>query len=115
MAAVGLLASAAIAALAPLLPLLLGPDFAGTAGIAAALGLACPFVALQYPPADALTARGRQPLRTAVTLAGVLVAALLLAAGARSPAGSPARSRASSPARPRLAALLWLALPRPAR
>ena len=39
------------------------PWLGGSAGVAAALGLACPFVALQYPPADALTALGRQPLR----------------------------------------------------
>jgi O-antigen/teichoic acid export membrane protein len=111
MAAVGLLASVGIAAVAPLLPLLLGPDFAGTAAVAAALGLACPFVALQYPPADALTACGRQPLRTAVTFAGVLAAALLLAAGASAAglAGAVAGFVAGQAA---LAALLWLAFAR---
>ena len=105
------MASVAIAAAAPLLPLLLGPGFAGTAGVAAALGLACPFVALQYPPADALTARGRQPLRTAVTLAGVLVAALTLTAGglAAGLAGAVAGFVAGQAA---LAAALWLALAR---
>ena len=105
------MASAAIAAAAPLLPLRLGPGCAGTAGVAAALGLACPFVALQYPPADALTARGRQPLRTAVTLAGVLVAALTLTAGglAAGLAGAVAGYVAGQAA---LAAALWLALAR---
>jgi O-antigen/teichoic acid export membrane protein len=108
MAAVGLLASVGVAVLAPLLPALLGPAFAGTAGIAAGLGLACPFVALQYPPADALTARGHQGLRTAITLAGVLAAALLLAAGAAVAglAGAVAGFVAGQAA---LAALLWLA------
>jgi O-antigen/teichoic acid export membrane protein len=109
MTTVGLLASAGIAALAPLLPALLGDGFAGTAGIAAALGLACPFVALQYPAADALTARDRQGLRTGITVAGVLAAALLLAAGAAVAGlwGAVAGFVAGQAA---LAALLWLAL-----
>jgi len=114
MALVGLLASVGIAALAPLLPFLLGRDFTGTAGVAAVLGLACPFVALQYPPADALTARGRQPLRTVVTFAGVTVAALLLAAGA-SVAGLAGAVAGFVAGQAALAALLWLALARSGR
>ena len=109
MAAAGLLAAAAIAGLAPLLPALLGPEFAGAAGAAAGLGLACPFVALQYPPGDALTARGRQGLRAAVTFAGVLLAALLLAAGA-SVAGLGGAVAGFVAGQAALAALLWLAL-----
>ena len=101
--------AAAIAGLAPLLPALLGPEFAGAAGAAAGLGLACPFVALQYPPGDALTARGRQGLRAAVTFAGVLLAALLLAAGA-SVAGLGGAVAGFVAGQAALAALLWLAL-----
>jgi O-antigen/teichoic acid export membrane protein len=108
MAIVGLLASAGIAALAPLLPALLGPAFAGTAGIAAALGVACPFVALQYPPADALTARGRQGLRTVVALAGALAGAVLLASGAAI-AGLGGAVAGFVAGQAALAALLWLA------
>ena len=93
---------------------LLGPAFSGTAGIAAALGLACPFVALQYPPADALTARGRQPLRTAVTLVGVLVATLLLAVGART-GGLHGAVAGFVAAQAALAGMLWLALHRARR
>jgi O-antigen/teichoic acid export membrane protein len=109
MATVGLAASAAIAAFAPLLPVLLGPEFTGAAGVAAALGLACPFVALQYPPADALTARGRQGLRTGVTLAGMLAAAAMLAAGAGA-AGVHGAVAGFVAGQAALAALLWLAL-----
>jgi O-antigen/teichoic acid export membrane protein len=113
MAMVGVLAGAGVAAAAPLLPLLLGAGFAGVAPIAAGLGLACPFVALQYPPGDALTARGRQPLRTGVTFAGVGLAALLLAGGAAAGGlgGAVAGFVAGQAA---LAALLWLALLRTA-
>ena len=114
MALVGLLAGAGIAALAPLLPLLLGPDFAGVRRIAAGLGLACPFVALQYPPGDALTARGRQPLRTGVTFAGVARRGAAAGGRRRGRRARGARLRGSSPARPRSPALLWLALLRTA-
>jgi O-antigen/teichoic acid export membrane protein len=109
MTAVGLLASAGIAVLAPLLPLLLGPDFARAAGIAATLGLACPFVALQYPPADALTAGGRQRLRTAVVLAGVPIAALMLAVGAIA-AGLAGAVAGFVAGQAGIAGLLWLAM-----
>ena len=82
MALVGLLALALTAAAAQALPLVLGPAYAGLAPLATGLALACPFVALQYPPADALTAAGRQGLRTLLYALAGFVAAQALLAGA---------------------------------
>ena len=113
MAAVGLLASLATAAIAPLLPIVLGPAFAGVAGLAAALGLACPFVAVQYPPADALTASGRQSLRTAIYLGGALATTLLLGLGVLL-AGLWGAVAAFIAGQAALAAALWIALRRTA-
>jgi O-antigen/teichoic acid export membrane protein len=111
MALVGLLALALTAAAAQALPLLLGPAYAGLTGLATGLALACPLVALQYPAADALTAAGRQGLRTLLYGLGALASAALLAGGALAagPAGAVAGFVA---AQGTLAAALWLAFAR---
>jgi O-antigen/teichoic acid export membrane protein len=81
LALIGVLAALMIACLAQLLPLLLGSAYSEAAGLGGLLAAAVPFIALQYPPADALTAIGRQGLRTGIylvaTLAGVLLLSLL--------------------------------------
>ena len=114
MALVGLLALALTVLAAPLLPLVLGPAYAGLTPLAAGLAVACPFVALQYPAADALTAAGRQGLRTLLYALAALASAALLAAGAAlaGPAGAVAGLVAAQAV---LAAALWLAFARTCR
>ena len=82
MALIGLLSLALIATAAQALSLILGPAYSDLPRIAAGLAAASPFMALQYPPADALTATGRQALRTAIYLASAAGSAGLLAVGA---------------------------------
>lgn len=102
----GALAATALAALA--LPALLGPGYEGVGGVAVALACAGPFVALQYPPADALTARGRQGLRTGLYAGGAAGSAILLAAGAAC-AGLWGAAAAFVAGQAGLCAALWLA------
>ena len=66
----------------PAQPALLGKDFAQSTHTTMVLALALPFIALQYPPADALTGAGRQGLRAALSAAAALGFGLLLLAGA---------------------------------
>jgi O-antigen/teichoic acid export membrane protein len=108
MALVGLLALALTALASILLPLLLGSDYAGVAGIAAGLAFAAPLTALQYPAADALTAAGRQGLRTALYLAAAAASAVLLAAGAAA-AGAAGGVAAFVIVQAALAVALWRA------
>jgi O-antigen/teichoic acid export membrane protein len=79
LALVGCLAFLLVSGLAQLLPVLLGPAFSEAATVGTLLATACPFIALQYPPADALTASGRQGLRTAIYLVATAAGAGLLA------------------------------------
>lgn len=75
--AYGLLSSAALWLLAPIVPILLGPEYAQSVG---ALRLLCIMLLLQgltYPFGDVLTGTGRQGLRGQVQL-GVLVLNLVL-------------------------------------
>ncbi len=111
MAGVGLLALALTAAAAQGLPLVLGPAYAGLTGLATGLACACPFVALQYPAADALTASGRQGLRTLLYGLGALASGGLLALGG-AVAGAPGAVAGFVLAQGLLAAGLWLALRR---
>lgn len=108
LAAVGVGAALIIAVGAQLLPLLLGPAYAAAAPVAAGLALAAPFTALQYPAADALTARGQQGARTAIFLGAALVSAALLAAGALA-AGLPGAVAGFVAGQAATAAALWLA------
>ena len=64
-----------------LAPSILGAGFSDSTGLAAMLGLALPLIALQYPPADALTGAGRADLRAAIALVSTGGFGLLLAGG----------------------------------
>jgi O-antigen/teichoic acid export membrane protein len=108
MTLVGLLGCAGMVAAAAALPLVLGAAYAGARPVAIGLAAAVPLMALQYPPADALTAAGRQGLRTAIYWGGALASAGLLALGAF--AGGIAGAVAGFvAAQAGLAAALWLA------
>ena len=63
---VGLLSAAAVAVAALLAPYALGAGYAGSTGVTMGLACALPFMALQYPAADALTGAGRQSLRALI-------------------------------------------------
>ena len=63
---VGLLSGAAVAVAALLAPYALGAGYAGSTGVTMGLACALPFMALQYPAADALTGAGRQSLRALI-------------------------------------------------
>ena len=91
-----------------MLPLLLGPGYAGVGPIGALLAAAAPFVALQYPPADALTAAGHQGLRTALYAFGAAAGAGLVAAGALA-AGPPGAALGFVAGQAVLCAALWAA------
>jgi O-antigen/teichoic acid export membrane protein len=108
MALVGLLSLGLVALAGPLLALVLGPAYRGLAGVATGLAAAAPFTALQYPAADALTAGGRQGLRTVIYLAAAAASAGLLAAGAAL-AGLPGAVAAFVAVQAGLAGALWLA------
>jgi O-antigen/teichoic acid export membrane protein len=113
LALIGVLAALMIACLAQLLPLLLGPAYLEAAGLGGLLAAAVPFIALQYPPADALTAIGRQGLRTGIylvaTLAGVILLSLLaVVAGVWGAVLAFVLTQAA------LAAALWAVIPRTA-
>lgn len=108
MAVVGVVALALTALAAQALPVVLGGAFAGLVPLATGLAFACPFVALQYPPADALTAAGRQGLRTVVAWAAAPVSAGLLVVGARA-AGPEGAVAGFVVAQALLAAAYWAA------
>ena len=71
-----------IAIIGQALPFVLGAGYADSASIAAALALASPFISLQTPPADALTASDKQFVRTIIYFAVALASAGLLTLGA---------------------------------
>lgn len=83
MLAVGIAASAAVAVAGYLAPTILGADFAGMADITAKLGLALPLIALQYPPADALTGAGFQGIRAVLSVCATFGFGLVMALGTR--------------------------------
>lgn len=111
MALVGLLALVLTATAAQVLPFVLGPAYAGLAPLATGLALACPLVALQYPPADALTAAGRQGLRTLLYAVAAVASAALLVVGADA-AGAAGAVAGFVAAQALLAAALWAAFAR---
>ena len=82
LAGVGVLAAAGIAVAGQLLPLLLGEAYGEVARLTPVIALAMPFMALQYPAGDALTAAGEQRLRMLVGLIGAVVFSLGLLGGA---------------------------------
>lgn len=79
---IGILSGIIIAVIGQLLPFVLGEGYRDAAAIAAALALASPFISLQTPPADALTASDKQFTRTVIYFAVALASAGLLTIGA---------------------------------
>ncbi len=79
---VGLIGTVLVSVASFLAPSLLGAGFSSMGPIAVALSVALPFIALQSPPAEALTGAGRQGLRTAVVIAMAVAFSLGLTAGA---------------------------------
>lgn len=63
---VGVLSGGAVAVAALLAPYALGAGYEGATGVTMGLACALPFIALQYPAADALTGAGRQSLRALI-------------------------------------------------
>ena len=106
--AVGVASSIAVAAAGYLAPFALGKDFASMANISAMLGLALPLIALQYPPADALTGAGRQGIRAFISLCATFGFGLLMALGVKI-AGVPGLVVAFLASHAALAAAMWLA------
>ena len=108
-AAYGLVAAAALFALSPLVPLVLGPSFAGVAVAIRWLAVLPLLRAMHYFAADALTGAGHQELRTAAQIGVALlnVALNLLLSPAYSWLGAAWASLASDGA---LAVSLWMIL-----
>jgi O-antigen/teichoic acid export membrane protein len=79
---VGIFSGACVALAAFFAPVVLGKDYAGITHVALWLSLAMPFIALQYPAADALTGAGKQWLRARIYGVMALTFALLLLIGA---------------------------------
>jgi O-antigen/teichoic acid export membrane protein len=77
----GILSAGAVAGAALFAPHVLGHDFAGSVNVTIGLSLALPFIALQYPAADALTGAGRQGLRAAIFSLSAVGFGFVLVAG----------------------------------
>lgn len=105
---VGIASSIAVAAAGYLAPFALGKDFASMANISAMLGLALPLIALQYPPADALTGAGKQGIRAFISLCATFGFGLLMALGVKI-AGISGLVAAFLASHACLAAAMWLA------
>jgi len=105
---VGIASSVAVAAAGYLAPFALGRDFASMANISALLGLALPLIALQYPPADALTGAGKQGIRAFISLCATFGFGMLMALGVKL-AGVPGLVAAFLASHACLAAAMWLA------
>lgn len=83
LALVGVFSGICVAIAAQFAPYVLGRDFDGITKVATWLALAMPFVALQYPAADALTGAGKQWLRARIYGVMVVFFACILLIGAR--------------------------------
>lgn len=77
----GVLSGAAVACAALLAPHVLGHEFAGSVQVTIGLAMALPFIALQYPAADALTGAGKQGVRAAIFSLSALGFGFVLVAG----------------------------------
>jgi O-antigen/teichoic acid export membrane protein len=80
---VGLLAGAMVAAAALLAPKVLGAAYGGSVEMAVGLAFSLPLMALQFPPADALTGAGRQGLRAGIYSVAALGFGFVLLAGTK--------------------------------
>jgi len=104
----GVLSAAAVACAALLAPRVLGHDFAGSVEVTVGLAAALPFIALQYPAADALTGAGRQGMRAAIYSLSAIGFGFVLVAGVWI-RGVPGLIGAFVFAHFLLAAILWAA------
>lgn len=107
--AVGMLSGAGVALAGQLAPWVLGESFRAVVGTVALLACALPFIALQYPPADALTATGRQWVRTLVATSSALGFGFVLVIGAHW-GGAPGVAQAYVLGHALLAGALWAAV-----
>ncbi|WP_085315222.1 lipopolysaccharide biosynthesis protein [Derxia lacustris] len=83
LALVGAVSGAGVALAAMLAPTVLGKVFAGATDTAGRLAIAMPFIALQYPAADALTGAGMQSLRAVIYGVSAVGFGFLMVFGAR--------------------------------
>lgn len=79
---VGVLAAVAIFFAGILLPVILGQAYSDVTRLSPVIALAMPFIALQYPAGDALTAMGRQMVRMIVSISGAVLFSIGLLVGA---------------------------------
>ncbi len=105
---VGVISCLCVVMAAELVPVILGKDFTQSTRTTIVLAFALPFIALQYPAADALTGAGQQGLRAAITSVATLGFGLLMLAGARWD-GARGLSMAFVGGHALLAAVLWSA------
>jgi len=106
---IGVLSGGAVAIVGCLIPSLLGHGFLEARTFAFALSTAIPFMALQYPAADALTGSGKQAMRTLIYVitAGAFGIFLVIGAEIAGPTGLAAAFIGGQAA---IAALLWIML-----
>lgn len=108
MLGVGLLAAAMVAAVAWIIPTVLGSQYQSSVSTSMWLALALPFIAMQTPPADALVAANLHAVRAAIYGTASISFGFILLAGARL-AGPHGLVAAFIAGHVLLAAALWLA------
>lgn len=106
---VGVMAGGSVALAGQLAPWVLGESFRSAVETTARLAWALPFIALQYPPADALTATGRQWVRTLISTFSALGFGFVLVLGAHW-GGAEGVANAFVLGHALLASALWAAL-----
>lgn len=106
---VGVMAGLAVAIAGQMAPWVLGESYASVVEITARLALALPFIAMQYPPADALTATGRQWVRTLISASAAVGFGFVLVLGAHWD-GAQGVAHAFVFGHALLAGALWMAL-----
>lgn len=106
---VGVMAGGAVAIAGQLAPWVLGESFRSVVEITGHLALALPCIAMQYPPADALTATGRQWVRTLISALSAVGFGFVLVLGAHW-GGAQGVAHAFVLGHALLAVALWMAL-----
>jgi O-antigen/teichoic acid export membrane protein len=109
LAAVGVFSGISVAVAGLLAPIVLGAEYAKAVETTRQLAWALPFIALQFPAADALTASGRQWIRTAMATISTLCFGFLLVVGAHV-GGSRGVTGAFVLGHLMFAAALWIAV-----
>ena len=108
MVLVGILAAIAIAIAGRILPFILGDGYEEVASLTVPIAMSMPFLALQYPAGDALTAMDRQDIRMIVSLTGAALFSFGLVGGALA-AGLTGAAVMYAVGHCALAVALWLA------